>query len=117
MDIINDYLKRTRNIIKLRNGYFEGVRPRIVCNDGFSVSVQASVHTYCTPRIDGADEYTSVELGFPSAEDKLIIEYAEDPDEPTETVYGYVPINIVVKLIEKHGGIVSTKGAETEVRI
>ena len=49
-------------------------------------------------------DYESVELGFPSIEDELINEYAED--EPyTETVYGYVPIEIVEELINKHGGI------------
>ena len=49
-------------------------------------------------------DYESVELGYPSIEDELINEYAED--EPyTETVYGYVPIEIVEELINKHGGI------------
>ena len=32
-------------------------------------------------------------------------EYAEDDWNYTETVYGYVPIEVVEKLIEKHGGI------------
>lgn len=37
-------------------------------------------------------------------EDELINEYAEGLDY-TDTAYGYVPIEIVEKLIEKHGGI------------
>ena len=79
-------------------------RPRLFCNDGFSISVQASSFHYCRPRLDGVQNYESVELGFPSKEDELINEYAED--EPyTETVYGYVPIEIVEELINKHGGI------------
>ena len=79
-------------------------RPRLFCNDGFSISVQASSFHYCKPRLDGIQDYESVELGFPSMEDELINEYAED--EPyTETVYGYVPIEIVEELINKHGGI------------
>ena len=44
-------------------------------------------------------------LGYPSSEDELINEYAEDCMDYTKTVYGYVPIEIVEKLIEKHGGI------------
>lgn len=108
MDIINEYLKRTRNVEELPGGIiYERPRPRIKCKDGFTVSVQAGEYLYCRPRINGADEYERVELGFPSAEDELIIDYAEDPDDPTETVYCYVPIDIVVKLIEKHGGIVN----------
>ena len=47
--------------------------------------------------------YESVELGFPSEADELIYEYAEEGDY-TNTVYAYVPVDIVEKLIEKHGG-------------
>lgn len=76
----------------------------IICSDGFKVSVQASEHHYCSPREHDA-EWNSFELGFPSAADDLIQGYAETPDEPTGTVYGYVPIDIVARLIIKHGGI------------
>lgn len=79
-------------------------RPRLYCNDGYSISVQASAFHYCSPRLNGAQDYKSVELGFPNMEDELINEYAEGLDY-TDTVYGYVPIEIVEKLIEKHGGI------------
>ena len=80
-------------------------RPRLLCNDGFSISVQASKFHYCIPRLDGAQDYEAVELGYPSMEDELINEYAEDDWNYTGTVYGYVPIEVVEKLIEKHGGI------------
>jgi hypothetical protein len=46
-----------------------------------------------------------VEVGFPSAVPELILSHAEDADRPTETVYGYVPINLVEELIDLHGGI------------
>lgn len=106
MDKINEYLKRTRIVETGSNGFeCEGVRPRLICKDGFSVSVQASRFHYCSPQIDGANEYEAVELGFPSAEDSIIEEYAEDPTDLTGTVYGYVPVDIVNKLVEKHGGI------------
>ena len=106
MDRINEYLKETRSVGKLSDGTdFEQNRPRLMCADGFSVSVQASEYHYCTPRINGADKYETVELGFPSAEDSLIVDYAEEADRPTDTVYGYVPVHIVCELVEKHGGI------------
>lgn len=50
--------------------------------------------------------YSEVELGFPSELDHLIDIYAEDPGT-TETVYGYVSIKVVNKLIKKHGGIIN----------
>ena len=95
---INEFLQKTNY-----TGY--GHRPRVHCADGFSVSVQASQWHYCRPRTDNAEEYKAVELGYPSAADDLIIDYAED-NNYTDTVYGYVPVEIVEKLIEKHGGIV-----------
>ena len=79
----------------------------ITCKDGFSVSIQASSTSYCEPRVDEAFVYNSVELGFPSAEDDLIMQYAEDPYRPCDTVYGWVPIEVVNLLIAKHGGAVS----------
>ena len=76
----------------------------VVCEDGFTMSVQANFSAYCAPRIDGATYY-EVEVGYPSEEEPLIMEYAEDPSKPTDTVYGYVPVNTVYLIITKHGGM------------
>ena len=79
----------------------------IVCEDGFTVSIQASKYNYCEPRLDSCVEgYTSVELGYPSQPDPFIIDYAEEPDNLTGSVYGYVPAHVVRKMILAHGGIV-----------
>ena len=75
------------------------------CKDGFTVSVQAGSRHYCEPRTD-VGPWSSLELGFPSERDELIMEYAEDPGSPTHTVYGWVPWNIVYDLFEKHGGLI-----------
>lgn len=77
---------------------------KITCEDGFRISIQASATHYCSPR-DDTGPWTSVELGYPSESDPLIFTYAEDIDAPTDTVYGYVPIEIAQQLIDKHGGI------------
>ena len=106
MDQVNEYLKRTRNIHTYPDGMaYDLPREHAICKDGFHISIQASEYHYCSPRVNGADGYETVELGFPNREDILIMEYAEDPDDPTGTVYGFVPIEIVNQLIEKHGGI------------
>lgn len=76
----------------------------VYCKSGFSMSVQASATTYCTPRDDNGP-YTHVEIGFPNAMDEMIIGFADDHGDPTGTVYGYVPVGIVSALIIKHGGI------------
>ncbi len=79
-------------------------RPRIICNDGFNMSVQSSAGHYCQPRIT-QDWYKSLEIGFPSDEEPLINKYAEDENDWTNTVYICVPIDIIQAVITKHGGI------------
>jgi hypothetical protein len=79
---------------------------RVICADGFEMSVQADKLAYCTPRITGAECYVAVEIGFPSRAEPLILRYAEEPGRPTATVYGWVPSEVVSLVIAKHGGIV-----------
>lgn len=78
----------------------------VKCADGFSMSVQASKGSYCSPR-DDSGPYDSVEVGFPSSYDYYLHEYAEDPGKPTDTVYGWVPADTVMMCIDAHGGMVS----------
>jgi hypothetical protein len=46
-----------------------------------------------------------MEIGFPSEEEALILPFAENNEIPTETVYGYVDVDIIQAVIDKHGGI------------
>lgn len=78
----------------------------VTCEDGFRVSIQGNATGYCNPR-DNTGPYTEVELGFPNRVDNLILKYAEDPDNPCGTVYGYVPSEVVLEMILAHGGMVS----------
>lgn len=98
-----------------RRGYSRTGKPsnKIVCVDGFTVSVIAGAGAYCTPRpgFDAPDDYegpyVSAEVGFPSARPEpweAWSEYCESPDAPTETVYGWVPFSVIQALIALHGG-------------
>ncbi len=107
---INEYLSATikgsvRNLFDTKIKSYPIIRPRLVCKDGFQMSVQASEGHYCEPRENFLNHYDSVEIGYPSEEELLLLDYAEDPDELTDTVYGYVPTELVDKVLEKHGGI------------
>ena len=79
--------------------------------DGFEISIQASSSAYCSPRRDETlFGYLELELGFPSEVEELITPYSEckyDGIDYTKQVYPYVPSQVVAKLIEKHGNIVS----------
>lgn len=100
----NEYAKASRNF-KYAKGDFR-ILKEVVCMDGFSISVQASSRHYCQPRETGANEYQLVECGYPSQAPEFILQYAEDIEQPTETIYGYVPVELVNKLIDSHGGAV-----------
>ena len=85
--------------------------PRITFKDGFNISVQGSSFSYATPRVDNPPNgYTHVECGYPSSKPttQALLEYAEcfGDSDYTETVYGYVPVEVVEAELEAHGGIV-----------
>ncbi len=82
-------------------------RAHAKCADGLTVSIQASRWHYSEPRQTFSDKFESLELGFPTERDELIMPYAQSPEYPTETVYPYVPWDVVEKMVEKHGNIVA----------
>lgn len=83
------------------------MRKKIVCQDGFTMSVQASSTHYSYPRVDFAPYHSEYEVGYPSEAEELLSLYAENPERPTDTVYGYVPDDVINQVIEKHGGILA----------
>jgi hypothetical protein len=92
-------------VIKYDNFEYKEPTPRIVCMDGTSLSVQASEMTYCSPR-ENYGPYYKVEVGFPSRRFEELMPYIDGADgDPTATVYGYVPIEVVENIIEQCGGI------------
>ena len=85
------------------------MNPYVICNDDFEFSCQASYSHYSEPK-GLADEYTQVEIGFPSLNDRIIEKYREDygwEDDCglTNAVYPYVPVEVVDELIQFHCGI------------
>ena len=79
---------------------------RAICKDGFSLSVQADSMAYCSPRVDNADNYTAVEVGFPSSHEPLLAPYQDGEGAMTQSVFGYVPSELIGLVLIKHGGMV-----------
>ena len=115
---INEFIKKNLKVTNhsrdsLMNHMLTSTRlPQIVCVGGFKMSVQVGFSLYSTPK-KVAKRYSAVEIGFPSEHEPLIEEYAEsfykedgeDVTDYTDTVYPYVPVRIVDKVLKKHGGI------------
>jgi len=72
---------------------------QVVCKDGTSLSVQASEFHYSTPR-ENRGPYYQVEVGFPSTDPPSTWNSYDCGDG----VWGYVPIELVAKFIDEHGG-------------
>ena len=102
MDNIRDYV----NHINVKRY----VRKPIICKDGFTMSVQASSHHHCFPKIDNAEEYEDVEVGYLSKHEPLLDKYNEGyglgDDTYVSDVYCWVPANVVFNVIIKHGGMI-----------
>lgn len=60
----------------------------------YRLSVQASENHYCQPRENVQIRYEQVEIGFPNFNFSkgFINAYAEQPLEPLDTIYDYVPL-------------------------
>ena len=107
--VLQDY-RGTKMEKQFENGIMRRImNPYVICNDDFEFSCQASYTHYSDPK-GLANEYTQVEIGYPSLNDTLIAKYREDygwEDECglSNPVYPYVPVKVVNELIAFHGGI------------
>ena len=77
----------------------------IECNDGTTLSVQASQYHYCSPRVDKEDcngRYDKVEVFCVSIEvPNSWLEYGDNVDNP----FAYIWTSMVEEFIDSHGGI------------
>ena len=95
---------RVKNGISLvtKNYLFE----ELELNDSLSLSVQASDSHMCSPRetIKDKSEYEEVEVYSHGVYVNELIHFASE----TMFTYGYVPVELMEELVEKHGGIKNT---------
>ena len=107
--IVKEYSKNDDDTVLYSDGMKISRNPYVICKDGFKMSVQAGQSLYSTPK-DVADEYEEIEIGYPSEQEVLLEKWAEGASfdeeiEYTNTVYPYVPVEVVDWVIAKHGGI------------
>ncbi len=104
-DILNFYPVTKNNLGPGLGVVFKPHSPRIHCYDGTTLSVQVGENLYCTPRFNNGP-WSKVEVGFPSRAFPELAEYQDGDSETQEnSVFGYVPIEIVESIIEQCGGI------------
>lgn len=86
---LEEFTKRTTNT-------GTDFRPAIHCNDGYSFSCQGSHYHFSEPQED-VEEYKTMELGGWDLDE--IDKYEKSP------VAMFVPVKLIQKMIDNHGGI------------
>lgn len=98
---INTYIMAHK---QAAGGGVRSVIPRILCKNGFSLSVQAGSHAYCTPRLDRGP-WKTLEVGYPSRYTPDLMPYVENDEiPPTESVYSNVPASLINRIVQRNGG-------------
>lgn len=76
--------------------------PPVICKDGYFMSVQAGMFMNSSPEEDLEDfGYDCVEV-YSSEEDTTELQWFANSSKDT---FGYVPTEVVDKIINKHGGL------------
>lgn len=99
---INDFFKAYEKI----ENEAQVIRPRVVCADGYTASIQAGEGWFSIPR-KNCCVYSAVEVGYPSKVDLELLPYTKQLRTPRMTYYSEVPVKIMEKVLKKHGGIVA----------
>ena len=76
-------------------------RKGLVCEDGLSLSVQASEFHYCEPQ-EIVENYSSVEV---YSHGEIVKELEELGYHMEDEVYRFVNVNDLTEVIQVHGGI------------
>lgn len=100
-DYVNTFIKNTNAATLIMSSIL--VRPKFLLKDGISLSIQASSAHYSSLDSFEQDKYETVEVGFPSEPIPELLPYAEDSGAPTDSVYAYVPVDLLNNIIEAHG--------------
>lgn len=103
---IYDWLKATQSILMISGRQYQEVRPLLVCKDGVSMSVQASQFHYSTPRDNDSEDYTHIEVWClrGTKPTPALLDYGDGEDP-----WAYVPIGVIIDMINAHGGIDSSE--------
>lgn len=101
---LNKWLKSTCEMYCHGNSYYQEVRNHLECNDGTTLSVQASESHYCTPRRNQPEvhEYSKVEVWCVS---KPVPDSWYEYGDPEDNPYAYIPVSMVEEFIDSCGGI------------
>lgn len=105
-----EFLKVLEETNDSNGSYYRGFKH--IRKGDVSLSIQASYAHYCTPRktLRDLSEYTSMEFALIGESGEFIrvqeilpgFSKLEEIEEYWDTVYGYVPVNLIEELYQAH---------------
>ena len=89
------------------------IREPFVLGNGERISIQASKFHYCSPRVNDAEYYSSVEVGnihnIELSEDwEAYHDNASEEWSASFAVYSFVPVELVWDMIQSKGGLIES---------
>ena len=100
---LGECLMKLPNLEKIQFG--EPNNKRLVCPDGFWLSVQGDESAYSSPRRKCFNIYAYSEMEITGSE-VLPPEFSKYREGKGSCVYGYVPVAMIEALLVSHGGVV-----------
>lgn len=97
MILTNEWLRTAE---WLSPGY---ARRAAICKSGLILSIQAGQYHYCFPREDGAQAYTSVEVGFPVKGGKPV---RLRTLRGSRGIYPFASVEKLDRIIRRNGGVI-----------
>lgn len=111
IDIVNNYLIMSRDMYRLtglsehddsiQDFAFQKPRRALVCKSGLRLSVQAGENNYCSPK-NNDGPWATVEVMVLKG---VLLLPDEWPENGGDSVYGYVPVELVNRELAANGGI------------
>ena len=106
---------RAGDVLKPKRAHRQ-IRELIRCNDGFTMSVQASRGHFCSPRND-VGPYDGVEVGYPSMWEDLLLPHTDNNTDLTPAICGMTstpcvnaPPHVISAVIRRYVGLAHDNG-------
>ena len=129
---LKEFIKLTNkpDVVKINDIDINAIRPHIICEDGYEISVQASTFHHCYPRLNNQDVYDTYEImqcseceleefikTVPAKYKAAVQWFIDDGSIDMGDPVSQVPHKVLEKYILSHGGIKYLKDTETHNKI
>jgi len=99
-----EYLQRMEELIEYQGFVSTTILPSIETNNGLEIAIQAGELFCCSPR-DNYGPWELVEINYINRRIEKLTAYADDAENIEDTIYRWVPVDLIDEIVEENGGI------------